>query len=249
MDTTMTQIIFTSLAALMVGFAKTGIPSLGIFTVTILAIIYPAKESVGILLPMLITADIVAVTYYRKTVIWKHLISMIPWVLGGILTGFFVLQDIQDKQLSLLMGVLVLALIILHVSKEKLEEKLKFEFTQTPIFFGILGILAGFTTMVGNAAGAIMTIYLLSKGLEKKEFIGTGAWFFLTVNLIKVPFSVYLGLITLDSLTLNASMIPVILLGSFIGIKVLPLIPQKYFQLIILTLATIGAIRLIYSGL
>ncbi len=247
MELTTTQIIIGLIAAIFIGFSKTGIPSLGILVVALLAMIFPAKQSVGILLPMLITADLVAVTYYRRTVIWKHLVKLIPSVLIGVVAGFFVLGRIEDGGLSLMIGIIVLALIILHIGKDKVEEKLKFEFTQSSIFNTILGALAGFTTMVGNAAGGIMAVYLLSKGLQKKEFIGTGAWFFLTVNLIKVPFSVQLGLITKETLVFNAWMAPVIFIGTWIGIKVLPLIPQKYFQMLILGLAAIGAIRLIVS--
>jgi uncharacterized membrane protein YfcA len=247
MEFTTTQIIITLIAAIMIGFSKTGLPSLGIFVVAMLAMIFPTKQSVGILLPMLITADIVAVIYYRKTVIWKHLITLIPWVLTGIFIGFLVMIYIQDGQLSMLIGVLILTLIVLHLGKDKLEQKLQIQFTRSAAFYATLGILAGFTTMVGNAAGSIMAIYLLSRGLHKKDFIGTGAWFFLTVNLIKVPFNVYLGLITTDTLLLNSWMIPVILAGTYLGIKFLPLIPQKYFQILILLLAALGAIRLIIA--
>ena len=100
--------------------------------------------------------------------------------------------------------------------------------------------------MVGNAAGGIMTIYFLVKNIPKREFVGTSAWFFLTVNLIKVPFYVYLGLINSASLTFNAWMVIPIVLGAYIGAKVLPYIPQKVFQILILALAAIGAIRLMF---
>lgn len=83
------------------------------------------------------------------------------------------------------------------------------------------------------------------KGLPKKEFVGTGAWFFMFVNLIKIPFYIHLGLITFDSIAFNFWLIPTILLGAFIGIKVVPLIPQKAFQTLILGFALIGALRLI----
>lgn len=247
MEISTTQLIITLLAAIMIGFSKTGLPSAGIFVVAILAMIFPTKQSVGILLPMLITADIVAVIYYRKTVIWKHLITLIPWVLSGIFIGFLVMLYIEDGQLSLLIGALILSLIALHLGKDKLEQQLQYRFTQSAVFYAVLGVLAGFTTMIGNAAGSIMAIYLLSRGLQKKDFIGTGAWFFLTVNLIKVPFNFYLGIITTDTLILNAWMIPGILVGTYLGIKILPLIPQKYFQLLILLLAALGAIHLIIS--
>lgn len=245
MDITITQWIIAIIACLLVGFSKTGLPSLGIFAVALFASIFPAKESVGILLTILITADIIAVSYYRRTVIWKHLITLIPWVLIGIVGGYFVLDAINNEALSKLIGALVLILILLHVVKDKWEDKLKVNIEQSRIFPIILGILAGFATMIGNAAGAIMAVYLLSRGLQKKEFVGTGAVFFLSVNLIKVPFNVQLGLINTDTLLFNAWMIPVIVLGTIVGIKILPKISQKYFQILILTLAALGAINLL----
>lgn len=248
MEFTILQIMIGLLAAVFVGFSKTGVPNMMIVVVAVMAMIFPAKLSVGILLPMLITADIVAVTYYRRTVLWRHLIGLIPWVLAGIVAGFFTLDHIVNNELSVLLGVLILSLITLHLSSARLENKLKFEFTQSPVFHGILGVLAGFTTMVGNAAGAIMTIYLLSKGLKKMEFIGTVAWFFLAVNLIKVPFNVVLELITLETLLFNLWMVPAVLAGAFLGIKILPLIPQKMFQVLILALAVLGGIHLIWEG-
>ncbi|NBI29992.1 sulfite exporter TauE/SafE family protein [Chengkuizengella marina] len=247
-DLTFFQLCLTILAALLIGFSKTGVPSAGIFFVVILAAIFPAKESVGILLPMLIVADIVAVTYYRKTVIWRYLVKLIPWVFSGIIIGFFVLRSITDDELSLLLGIIILGLIFLHISKSKLESWLQSNFTESSVFLNLLGILAGFTTMVGNAAGAIMSIYLLTKGLKKNEFIGTGAWFFISVNVIKIPFFVSIGLITPATLIFNAWMIPAILIGTWLGIKFLPRIPQKHFQIIILALSAIGGVKLIWDG-
>lgn len=245
MDIDILQLILALIAALLIGFAKTGVPSLGIFVVAIMASIFPTKESVGILLPMLIAADIIAVIYYRRTVIWKHLVSLIPWVLIGIVSGYFVLEHIENDALSLLLGLLILSLIALQLLKDKVEKVLQFRYTHSPIFHTMLGILAGFTTMVGNAAGAIMAIYLFSKGSQKREFVGTNAWFFLSVNLIKVPFSASLGLITANTLLFNAYMVPAILIGAWIGIKILPRIPQRYFQIIILVLAAFGGVRLL----
>jgi hypothetical protein len=90
-------------------------------------------------------------------------------------------------------------------------------------------------------------IDLPHKGVNRyRDFIGTNAWFFLSVNLIKVPFSVGLWLITPQSLWFNSWMVPAIVVGAFLGIRILPLIPQKYFQLIILMFAALGGIRLIF---
>jgi uncharacterized protein len=207
--------------------------------------VFPAKESIGILLPMLIVGDLFAVIFYRRSVVWKYLISLIPWVLIGIIFGYYVLNQINSDQLKPLIGVIVLALIILHISRERLGETFTKVLPKSLWFTISMGILAGFTTMIGNAAGGVMAIYLLMKGLPKKEFVGTGAWFFMFVNLIKVPFYISLGLITFDSITFNMWLIPTILIGALIGIKVVPHIPQKVFQTLILAFALIGALRLI----
>jgi hypothetical protein len=235
------------LTAILTGFSKTGIPAAGILGVTIMASSFAAKQSVGLILPMLIIADIVAVIYYRRQVIWRHLITLIPWVLIGIISGYLLMRVIADNELKLMIGVIVLALVIIHVYREysgKLEQP------STSIWFSaILGILAGFTTMVGNAAGGVMAIYLLSRKLPKEQFIGTGAWFFLFVNVFKIPFNIDLGIVSWHTLLINAVTIPVILVGTWIGIKLVPMLSQKQFQTIILALSAIGAVQLIISSL
>nr|WP_239584235.1 sulfite exporter TauE/SafE family protein [Aquibacillus albus] len=233
-------------SAIFIGFTKTGVSSLGILVVTILMYIFPAKESVGILLPMLIVGDIFAVIYYRRNVVWKYLFSLMPWVIAGIMIGYFVLDQVNDNQLKPMIGSLVLALIILHVSRERLGVRFNQMLPTSRWFTLLMGILAGFTTMIGNAAGGVMAIYLLVKGLPKKDFVGTGAWFFLFVNVIKIPFYINLGLITFDSITFNLWLAPTIIIGAFIGVKVLTLIPQKTFQMLILGFAAIGALRLLF---
>jgi len=230
---------------MLVGFSKAGVSSMGILVVTIFMVIFPARDSVGILLPLLIVGDIFAVVYYRRHVGWKYLISLIPWVLVGIIGGYFVLEFISSEQLKPLIGVLVLLLIILHIGREKLGKKFVDLLPESKIFTYLMGILAGFTTMIGNAAGGVMAIYLLVKGLPKTEFVGTGAWFFLTVNLIKVPLYISLGIITTDSVVFNLKLIPFILIGALLGVKVLKWMPQKMFQIVVLLFAAIGAIRLI----
>lgn len=235
------------LCALLIGFSKSGLPNLVILVVTLIMFVFPARDSVGFLLPMLLAGDLFAVTYYRRNVVWKYLISLVPWVLIGIIMGFFVLQNIDDAQLKPVIGVIVLMMIALNFIRQKLGARFNEMLPNSLLFVVFMGILGGFTTMVGNAAGAIMTIYLLVKGLPKKEFIGTGAWFFLTVNLIKFPFYVHLDMITFDTFTVNMMMVPIILAGAFAGAKILNFIPQRVFTLLILIFATLGGLNLIFN--
>lgn len=208
--------------------------------------IFPAKESIGILLPMLIVGDVFAVIFYRRSVVWKYVISLMPWVLIGTYLGFLVLGRINSEQLKPIIGSIVLIMIIIHVWRNRLGVRFNELLPQSKWFTSFTGISGGFTSMVGNAAGGIMTIYFLVKNIPKREFVGTSAWFFLIVNLIKVPFYFKLGLINAESLAFNAWMVIPIIMGAYIGSKVLPFIPQKVFQILILGLAAIGAVRLLF---
>lgn len=245
-DLTIIGWIIVVLCAVMIGFTKSGIPSLGILVVTTLMFVFPAKDSVGILLPMLIMGDLFAVIFYRRNVAWKYLLSLLPWVMIGLISGYVVLGVVNDDQLKPIIGVIVLTMIALHFWREKLGDRFNEMLPKSLWFTVLMGILGGFTTMIGNAAGGIMAIYLFVKGLPKSEFVGTGAWFFMFVNLIKVPFYIYLGLITTTSFSFNLMMFPAILAGAFIGVKILPYIPQKTFQILVLGFAALGGIRLLF---
>lgn len=242
-------IVIIIFVGIFVGFAKTGISTLGIFNAMLMTIIFPAKLSVGILLPMLIFGDLIAVYYYRKDVIWKHLISLLPWALIGIFGGYFVLLKVDNNQLKLLLGALICGLILLQVIRDRMGAKLDSKFPSSIWFIASMGILAGFATTIGNVSGAIIAIYLFAKRVPKQEFIGTGAWFFLIVNLVKAPFFFQLEMITSESLLFNVWTMPLIVLGAYAGIKLLPLIPQVHFQRFVLLLGAIGALKLLIEGL
>lgn len=239
------EILAGLFVALVIGFSKTGMPSFGMFGVAVMALVFPAKASVGIMLPILLTGDLFAITYYRRKVIWKHLIGLFPWVAVGLAGGYFVLEWSDNRVLEILIGSIVLALIVLHVLMKQLNMQLEEKISQSFWFSAGIGILAGFTTMIGNAAGGIMTIYLLSKKLDKNAFIGTGAWFYFLVNLTKLPLYATLGMITWHTLLFNLWMVPAVVAGAFIGINVLKKIPEAWFKWLILVLAALGAIRLL----
>lgn len=156
---------------------------MGIFTITMLGLIFPAKVAVGLLLPILLVGDIIAVIYYRRTVVWKHLFSLVPWILVGLLAGYIVLLTVDDDDiLKILLGSMVIGLNVFQVIKDKLGNKMDDALPTATWFTILIGAVAGFATMIGNVAGAVMGVYLLSKKLPKNEFVGTGAWFFLLIN-------------------------------------------------------------------
>lgn len=231
-------------AALLVGVSKTGITGLGMLFVVMFTYVLPAKQATGVVLPLLICGDIVAVASYRRHAEWTHLWRLFPWTAAGVIIGYFALGRIDDRQAKVLIGVIVLGLLALHVWRQRSTTGDAPE--RAGWFAPAVGVLAGFTTLVANAAGPLMAIYLLAMRLPKMEFVGTGAVFFLLLNLFKVPFMVNLGLINGGSATLNLILAPAVLLGAWIGRRILGRIDQKLFETLALALSAVAGLKLLW---
>lgn len=233
------------IASMLIGITKTGVPGVGIFSIATAAIVFPAKQSTGIILPLLIVGDIFAVTYYRRHAVWKHLVPLLPWAMAGVVIGHQFMRLIDSSQLQPIIGIIVL--LVLGLNFWRLRRRT--DETKIPSHWSFAagaGLAAGVTTMMANAAGPIMIVYLLAMGLPKKEFIGTGAWYFLLINLIKIPFSGSLGLIDAQSLKLDLMLAPFVLLGALSGVYILKVLPQKRFAQVVQILTVLAALKLIF---
>ena len=195
--------VLAVVTAILVGVAKTGVSGMAILVVPLIAMVFPAKESVGALLPMLITGDILAVIYYRQHAQWGQLIKLFPGVAAGMLAGALFLARLDNESMRIFLGVFVLILLLLELVARYLKLS---EFKQLHTFAFLIGIMAGFGTTVGNSAGPIMGIYLIMMGLDKKQLMGTGAWFFLIVNTSKLPIFIYHEMVGADMLHFFAYM-------------------------------------------
>jgi uncharacterized protein len=240
-----THWIILIIAALFTGMAKTGIYGLGTLVAPVLASVFGGKVSSGLLLPMLSMADIIAVLWYNRHASWPHLWKLFPFAAAGVIIGIFVGEVINDRTFKIIMAVFILGGIPIMVWRERMKNARPLAGNWwTGSLFGIAG---GFSTMIGNAAGPIMSLYLLAMKLPKNVLIGTGAWFFLVINLFKMPFHVFVWkTITLQSFTLNLMMLPVILLGGFLGIRLVRIIPEKPFRWLVIIMTTIASFRLIF---
>jgi len=238
------QWLFVILCALFVGMAKTGVAGIGMLIVPVLAEIFGGKASTGILLPMLVMADVFAVAYYNRHAEWKYVLRLLPSTTAGILIGLFVGNFVNDAQFQIIMGIIILVGLSIMIWR---EAKKSVNIPHNWAIASSVGLLGGFSTMIGNAAGPIMSIYLLAMGLPKNKFIGTGAWFYLIMNLFKVPFHITVWK-TIDwhTFTLDLAMLPFITIGAFIGIKIVKYIPEKPYRIFILASTALAAIKLFY---
>lgn len=223
--------------------SKVGISGTGMIAVPILAVIFGGRNSSGIMLPILIMADIFGTTYYRKHAQWDHLKRLLPPAIAGVIIGTFVGEKIPDNTFKLIMGVVIFlsigVLLALEFSKKEWVPK-------GPGFAIIIGVLLGFTTMVGNLAGSVMALYLLANNMPKNKYIGTVAWFFITINIFKVPFHVFWWkTIDLNTFLLDLTLLPLVALGAFLGIKIVKRMKERAYRYFIIAMTVVAAIFMI----
>ncbi len=237
------------LCGMIVGFAKTGIAGTGILIVPLMAYLFPAKESVGILLPMLVIGDIFTVTYYRRHAVWKHVLRALPWAILGILLGYATgkLFTLSNHTMKQEIGVIVLLVLAMGEWVRRQGDTVTERLPHRWWFAAGLGLLGGFLTMTANAAGPVWVVYLLAMELPKEAFLGTSGWMFLILNTFKIPFQWDLGSINSQSLFFNLEMFPAITAGALIGIATVKRLPQRVFDLLVRLLAAVAALRLLWG--
>jgi hypothetical protein len=230
--------------ALGMGISKAGFPGMSLVHVLVFALVFGARNSTGIILPMLIAADVFAVRAFRQHARWIYIRRMLPAAVVGIVVGFALMGRLDEKAFAPLIGGIVLVLAVLQAGRMARPDLLA-DVPHSQPFAWTMGLLAGITTMLANAAGPVVTLYALSVSLPKFELVGTIALFFFIVNLIKVPFSAWLGLIRADTLMLNLIFVPVVYVGIAIGRWLTHRVSQRLFDGLLLAFAFVAALRLV----
>lgn len=238
------QWVLFFLCAVILGMTKTGIQGLGILTVPVFAYLFGAKNSTGILLPIICFADLMAILYYRTNLKLKNIFRLLPWTLVGLVLALLVDHLIPATGFKQLMAFcIMLGLIVMFWSERK--EQIS-EITDSYWYAPLFGLMVGFATMIGNAAGPILTVYLLSMRLPKYEFVSTAAWFIMFVNLLKVPLQVFVwDNISLEIFLLDLYTIPFLALGAVIGVRLVKIIPEKLFRKLMIILTVLSAFMLL----
>ncbi|QTN32576.1 sulfite exporter TauE/SafE family protein [Akkermansiaceae bacterium] len=233
-------------AAVCIGIAKAGFSGISMVSVVILAEIYGPKASVGLALPLLIAADLMAYPAFLKHGSWKPVWKLLPATLAGILIGWWLLGEIDDGAARRAIGGCVLFMVAVQALR-KLRPVFFDRLAQSHGFGVAAGSLGGFSTMLANAAGPVIQLYFLARRLPKMEMLGIGARFFLLVNLIKIPLNAKLALITTDSLLENLKLLPGVVIGIIAGRWLIGRVPQAVFEWMIVIFAFVAALRLLWA--
>ncbi len=212
-------------------------------SVTIMALVFGGKSSTGIVLPLLCVADIAAVYYYNRHAQWNHFRKLVPWMAVGILLGVYLGKDMDEQLFRQIMAVIVVLTIAIVLW---MELRKSVRVPETPLFAAGTGLAAGFTTMMGNLAGAFANLYFLAMRLPKNDFIGTAAWLFLVINFFKLPFQIfYWKNITGDTLYTDLILLPALISGFVLGIKIVKRLQDNSYRKVVIALTLIGSVLML----
>jgi len=230
--------VLGAFSAFAIGVAKTGMPGVGSFVAPLMVLtVGDARHAAAWTLPILSTADVFAVLYWRKHADARKLFSLIPWVAAGMVGGALAL-GLRELVLRRMIGYVVILMFVLYIARRRNPQR---QVAGSPSFYGIV---AGFASTIANAAAPVMNMYLLSRKLPKEQFVATGAWFFLVINLAKVPIYSWHHLFSSSSLSFDLVMIPAVICGAIAGLWLVHAVPQRVFDTIIFLLTGISAVVL-----
>ncbi len=233
------------LAAFILGCAKAGLKGLTVVIVTMMALVFGAKSSTGILLILLVVGDISAVIYYKKHVNWNLFLRVVPSMVAGVLIGVWLgglmSETVFKYGLATLIFISLFMMLWLDMKSDKKVPESKF------LAYG-MGLVAGFATMIGNLAGAFVNVFFLSMRIPKQTFIGTAAWIFFVINLFKIPFHIFSWkTIQAETLQINLVLIPAVLLGFWVGLKIVNLFSEKGYRRFVIVMTFIGAVAIFFK--
>ena len=233
------------LSAFFIGLSKAGLRGIDMMNVTIMAIVFGSKASTGIVLPLLCVADIIAVIYYHRHAQWNHFWKLIPWMAIGILVGVYVGKDMDEVLFRKIMAIIIITTVFIMVALEIRKNQI---IPTNKFFVANMGLAAGFTTMLGNLAGAFSNIYFLAMRMPKNDFIGTASWVFLVINLFKLPFQVFFWKnITPESLYTDLFLLPSVVIGFWIGVKIVSKIKEDNYRKVVIVLTFLGALAIFFK--
>lgn len=239
------QLLIMVIVSILIGMAKTGVHGAGMMSVPILASVFGGQVSSGVMLPLLILADVAGVWYYHRHASWKHLKILFPWAAIGVIGGTMIGSSINDYTFKMVMSVTILVSVVIMILLERYSEAIP----EKKSFGYSMGVAAGFTSMVGNLANSVMAVYLLSVRLPKNIYIGTTAWFFLVINLFKLPFHVFVwNTIERKILVLDLMMLPFILVGAVTGIWIVKKFSDKHYRWFIILMTVVSAVFMLVKA-
>ncbi len=236
-------LILTLIAAIVLGLAKAGLKGTSVIAVVCLALAHGSKASTGIMLPLLLAGDVLAIWYYKRFVKWEYLIKCLPAVAVGVIFAAWYGKHLDEASFKFWMSIIILFSVFIIIWREWKQ----FDYVKDSLMVAIpLGFAIGFTTMIGNLAGGLAVLYFLATGLDKNDMIGTGAWLFFIINIFKLPFHIFVWkTISVQSFVDNAYLIPVVILGFVVGLYLVKKISEQNYRYFLIGVTALSALLIL----
>jgi len=231
-------------AGVITGFSKFSVGGMGLLILPVIMIAFEGPQALGIILPMYIVTDLLAVASYRKNISWSLLKRLLPLCAAGMLLGGWLLSHLDTHQFTLLLALMIIAMLVLSIVMDNLESR----FMRHPLVASVIGFIGGIVSMMSNAAGPLFSLYFMEQKLDKVTYVSTRSWAFLLINLAKIPMLLSLGLLTIESTMTSFQAIPGLVVGALIGYWLLKKLNLTQFKWMIRIMASIAATKLMYAA-
>lgn len=243
------QTVFFAMAGLvgfMIGLSKGGLGGmLGALAVPLMALVMPPKDAVGFVLPMLMFADIFAVSFHWKRWDKRLIILLLPGAIAGVTIGTLFITNAPTELLKFILGFIVLLFAVYKILEGRIQRNMHYSGQN---WHGIVaGTIAGFSSALAHTGGPPVSMYLILQDVTPRIFIATSALFFMILNWIKVPYYWYAQLFIFDELSQIIRILPLIPFGVLIGRLMSERISKPLFDKIIITLLGLAGLMLIFT--
>ena len=232
------------LGAFVIGVSKTAVGGLVLVAVAMFAAVLPARPSTGVALLLLIVGDLFAIRAYTKFADWQVLRRLAPYVALGVVAGTLFLHVAGDTAVRRTIGGILLVLVVVSIVRKGQKRDAGSLPPPSPVLGASAGAASGFMSMVANA-GSLIYLYLLRLGLPVMTFLGTAAWYFFVVNLVKVPLSIGLGLINGTTLVLTLVLSPAVAVGAVLGKAIVKRLSLAVFEWVVLVVTLVASVNLV----
>ena len=234
-------------AVLITGISKSGLGgALGGLAVPFLSMWMSPRNAAAVMLPILITMDMVGIRAWRGKADWHDLKLLVPGAMLGILLGTFAFGIMSDQLVRSAIGLIAVGFTLDRLIRKR--GRTPADQRPAGIFGWMSGMAAGFTSTLAHAGGPPVMIYLLSWRQPRDTFVATTVFFFFVINLAKLPFYIGLGLFSLETLKMSAILLPLVPIGVWTGMRVLRLIPERPFYLFATAALGLSGIKLLWDG-
>ena len=235
---------FAFLGTFIIGLGKGGLKGLDMLSVMLMAMAFGSKRSTGIVLPLLCIADLAAVYWYRRHAEWSHVRKLMPWMLAGVFIGMWAGLYMDEALFRRIMATIIIVTVCLVMWMEGYR---KGEVPHSRLFVAGTGLASGFTSMIGNLAGAFANLYFLAVKAPKNGFIGTSAWLFLIMNGVKLPLQAfYWKNMDAEGLRIDLRLLPALGAGFLAGTFIVSRIRDDSYRRLVMVLTLTGSLLMLF---